>query len=690
MSKQLYEEALADVKKLKEIAEDDAKRAILEAVTPRIKDLIENQLLGETADEDEVEDEPITDDLLLDDALENSQSDMMHTAGVDPDAASAISMPDQEGKLTLDLSILTGPDDEMELSMDDEDAVDAFIPSRKIQVVKSESTVRQLEEKIRNYTNASSVLRETKSYLVALVSTITEVEDMYLTLKNAKASSTKQILVKRLIECHKTLKKLMQQETNMKNKFSLNEEDISLTLKGLPDDLDPDDVEIELVTGSAGEDDAEGDEGDEEGDEELDLGGDEEESDDEEELELDDEEESDDEDQMESHSINDNAVVEIDESMLRREISRMRTLREENETKPQSWGHGAGDIGDLEDEDLGEPLELELSEAQGKELDEDDGDEGWWKLGIDSGFVTADDAEKMKMKEADEKDETHMNEDDGDEGWWKLGIDSGFVTADDAEKMKMKEADEAVQVQETRRRLTRESNIQAEAKQKATQAKKQGQKKQLEAQQKRKQAKQKQTEAQEKQKKKQMKEAQKAKAEAQKKQHEALVCDKQHNQLKEAYTFYAKRFNASLQRTVKLQSRLTEISARNGTSKNGESKRLAEKSDTLREKLTEMNLFNAKLLFTNKLLQNESLTKRQKAEVIERLDETQNVREAKLVYESLVKALQGGSTGRIVSESTHRGVIGSSSRPVRPAATITTLNEGFEADRWAKLAGITK
>ena len=647
MSKQLYEEALADVKKLKEIAEDDAKRAILEAVTPRIKDLIENQLLGETADEDEVEDEPITDDLLLDDTLENSQSDMMHTAGVDPDAASAISMPDQEGKLTLDLSILTGPDDEMELSMDDEDAVDAFIPSRKIQVVKSESTVRQLEEKIRNYTNASSVLRETKSYLVALVSTITEVEDMYLTLKNAKASSTKQILVKRLIECHKTLKKLMQQETNMKNKFSLNEEDISLTLKGLPDDLDPDDVEIELVTGSDGEDDAEGDE---EGDEELDLGGDEEESDDEEELELDDEEESDDEDQMESHSINDNAVVEIDESMLRREISRMRTLREENETKPQSWGHGAGDIGDLEDEDLGEPLELELSEAQGKELDEDD----------------------------------------GDEGWWKLGIDSGFVTADDAEKMKMKETDEAAQVQETRRRLSRESNIQAEAKQKATQAKKQGQKKQLEAQQKRKQAKQKQTEAQEKQKKKQMKEAQKAKAEAQKKQHEALVCDKQHNQLKEAYTFYAKRFNASLQRTVKLQSRLTEISARNGTSKNGESKRLAEKSDTLREKLTEMNLFNAKLLFTNKLLQNESLTKRQKAEVIERLDETQNVREAKLVYESLVKALQGGSTGRIVSESTHRGVIGSSSRPVRPAATITTLNEGFEADRWAKLAGITK
>ena len=40
MSKQLYEEALADVKKLKEVAEDNAKRALLEAVTPRIIDFI--------------------------------------------------------------------------------------------------------------------------------------------------------------------------------------------------------------------------------------------------------------------------------------------------------------------------------------------------------------------------------------------------------------------------------------------------------------------------------------------------------------------------------------------------------------------------------------------------------------------------------------------------------------------------
>ena len=58
MSKQLYEEAIADLKKVKEIAEDNAKRAVVEAVAPRIRELIEKELLSESfgvseSDEDE-------------------------------------------------------------------------------------------------------------------------------------------------------------------------------------------------------------------------------------------------------------------------------------------------------------------------------------------------------------------------------------------------------------------------------------------------------------------------------------------------------------------------------------------------------------------------------------------------------------------------------------------------------------
>jgi hypothetical protein len=49
MSRQLYEEVLADARQLKQIAEDNAKRALLEAVTPQIRSLIEKNLMGDPA-----------------------------------------------------------------------------------------------------------------------------------------------------------------------------------------------------------------------------------------------------------------------------------------------------------------------------------------------------------------------------------------------------------------------------------------------------------------------------------------------------------------------------------------------------------------------------------------------------------------------------------------------------------------
>ena len=230
------------------------------------------------------------------------------------------------------------------------------------------------------------------------------------------------------------------------------------------------------------------------------------------------------------------------------------------------------------------------------------------------------------------------------------------------------EQEEAQQVQEIRRRLTREAKVQSAAKKKAQSAKKQ----QREAQQK---AKQKQQEVQQKLKQKKQLEAQKAKQEVQKQA-------KQAKKMQEAYVFYAKIFNESVRRTAKLQTILTEN--RNVANRNGAATRSTGETLILRKKLTETNLLNTKLLYCNKLLQNESLTKRQKADIIERLDEANSEREVKLVYESLVKTL-GSSKTRSLSEGTYR-VLGSSSQTTRPASTV--LSEGYEADRWAKLAGL--
>ena len=165
-------------------------------------------------------------------------------------------------------------------------------------------------------------------------------------------------------------------------------------------------------------------------------------------------------------------------------------------------------------------------------------------------------------------------------------------------------------------------------------------------------------------------------------QKEARSCQSKATKLGEAYKHYATKFNESVSRAKRLQAVLAEA-RRNEETANGSSARLAESADKLRDKLAETNLFNAKLLYSNKLLQNESLTKRQKAEVIQRLDEAKNEREVKLVYESLVKTLSGASR---LSEVAERRVLGSSSQTTRPASTL--MNEGVELNRWAKLAGI--
>ena len=49
----LFEEALADSKKLKEVAEQNAKNAIINAITPKIKTLIESQLLADGIENEE-------------------------------------------------------------------------------------------------------------------------------------------------------------------------------------------------------------------------------------------------------------------------------------------------------------------------------------------------------------------------------------------------------------------------------------------------------------------------------------------------------------------------------------------------------------------------------------------------------------------------------------------------------------
>lgn len=104
---------------------------------------------------------------------------------------------------------------------------------------------------------------------------------------------------------------------------------------------------------------------------------------------------------------------------------------------------------------------------------------------------------------------------------------------------------------------------------------------------------------------------------------------------------------------------------------------------SLREQLEELNLFNAKLLFVNKLLQNKNLTESDKKNVIKSLDSAQSLREAKLVYKSMTETL--GESRR--SKMNENRLFGSSSRTT---TSSSPTGQTTEVNRWAKLAGLTK
>ena len=114
---------------------------------------------------------------------------------------------------------------------------------------------------------------------------------------------------------------------------------------------------------------------------------------------------------------------------------------------------------------------------------------------------------------------------------------------------------------------------------------------------------------------------------------------------------------------------------------------LKEYKDTigfLREKLNEVNLLNAKLLFTNKLFRGFGLNNNQKLQVVEQFDRTKNLREIKLVYATLAESFKGNGNKR-VNESK-----GQASKPVastEPKKEV--LSEGAEMkNRFKKLANL--
>ena len=103
-----------------------------------------------------------------------------------------------------------------------------------------------------------------------------------------------------------------------------------------------------------------------------------------------------------------------------------------------------------------------------------------------------------------------------------------------------------------------------------------------------------------------------------------------------------------------------------------------------KEKLEEVNLSNAKLLYTNRVLGNTSLNERQKTKIVEALSNAGSVEEAKVIHETLQSAV--GSSRKRSPQSLSEAVKRNSSTTIPRRKDDNKSNP--HKNRWKTLAGI--
>lgn len=385
MKKPLYEEVVSDIRQLRQVAEDNASRALLEAVAPRIRELIEEQLVD---DDEEIVAVPqgtvavaSDGDVIVD--LDTLTTEEPSLPGVpvsvsSPSPITPVSSADAFEVDALSLPALaTVVQPQVVVDQVDEEDVDvgashAAVPGTlsrdeyDIWVSRIDSCFREA----RIISGVSPILHETKSFCRKLSKVVSLIEDTYERVQASTMSeSVKNQLGTKLEACYEDL---MKTRENVMKKRTLSE-DLTVTLKGDVElGSDPDDLEIEVTSETGEEDESSVDDDDvldldldaeegEEGDLDVEFSDDEAPSDEESlDLGLDDEDEE--APKLESSRKKGDVLLEIDERELAREVRRLRSrqVRESADAPSAISAFGDG-------EDEGEPLEdVELTtEASG-------------------------------------------------------------------------------------------------------------------------------------------------------------------------------------------------------------------------------------------------------------------------------------------------------------------------------------
>jgi len=114
----------------------------------------------------------------------------------------------------------------------------------------------------------------------------------------------------------------------------------------------------------------------------------------------------------------------------------------------------------------------------------------------------------------------------------------------------------------------------------------------------------------------------------------------------------------------------------------------------LREQINEINLLNAKLLYTNKLFKQFGLSNSQKLSIVEKFDLASTVREVKYAYTILAESLSSGASTvkktNTVAKSITEGLASKAVASTKPSKDVIVENTNEMALRFQRLAGIKK
>jgi hypothetical protein len=246
MGKTLYEEALIDAKELKEAATRNAQDAIMKVVTPKIKQLIEQQLL----EDEELPAVKKSDDDEKDILLDLIQDDNVEEVGM--------SLPDEDGKVTIEMDKLLTRDDEE----DEKDVPPADLPTDQSldaddelqldhNAVNALGKLSLLKNKM-NEVKINNMLAELRASLAGakledVDSLLEKTEALYESIQDLLSEDNRKTVYENTLEnFYQKLNQL--KESNQENTM-LNEEDLMVALS-LPNDVDvdPEDVDVSVVT----------------------------------------------------------------------------------------------------------------------------------------------------------------------------------------------------------------------------------------------------------------------------------------------------------------------------------------------------------------------------------------------------------------------------------------------------------